>query len=108
MDDSMKNLKYHYMDKKVIEVKVKTKVDFSNSEGIKILKENDFIQEDQAIYLTKEGMNKVIAEFESKMSQTIKKDNSEMLCRDIVFKQANLYKSVLAAKEEEYIPYKYK
>lgn len=74
----------------------------------KILKKDDFIQEDQAIYLTKEGMNKVITEFESKMSQTIKKDDTEFLCRDIVFNQARLYKSVLAAKEEKYIPYKYK
>ena len=39
MDDSMTNLKYHYMDKKVIELKLKEKVDFSNVEGIKILKE---------------------------------------------------------------------
>ena len=39
MDDSMTNLKYHYMDKKVIEVKLKNKVDFNNSKGIKILKE---------------------------------------------------------------------
>ena len=41
MDDSMTNLKYHYMDKKVIEVKVKTKVDFSKVEGINILKHKD-------------------------------------------------------------------
>lgn len=39
MDDSMTNLKYHYMDKKVIEVKLKNNVDFSNAKGIKILKE---------------------------------------------------------------------
>ena len=41
MDDSMTNLKYHYMDKKVIEVKVKTKVNFSKKDGIKILKEKE-------------------------------------------------------------------
>ena len=41
MDDSMTNLKYHYMDKKVVEVKVKTKVDFSKEEGIKVLKEKE-------------------------------------------------------------------
>lgn len=41
MDDSMANLKYHYMDKKVIEVKLKSKVDFSNEKGIKVLKERD-------------------------------------------------------------------
>ena len=41
MDDSMANLKYHYMDKKVIEVKVKTKVDFSKAKGVNVLKEKD-------------------------------------------------------------------
>ena len=41
MDDSMTNLKYHYMDKKVIEVKLKNKVNFSNKKGIKILKEKE-------------------------------------------------------------------
>ena len=41
MDDSMTNLKYHYMDKKVIEVKLKNNVKFDNSKGIKILKEKD-------------------------------------------------------------------
>ena len=41
MDDSMTNLKYHYMDKKIIEVKVKTKVDFSKAKGVTVLKEKD-------------------------------------------------------------------
>ena len=39
MDDSMSNLKYHYMDKKVVEVKLKNNVNFSDEKGIKILKE---------------------------------------------------------------------
>ena len=41
MDDSMTNLKYHYMDKKVIEVKLKNIVNFSSAKGIKILKEKE-------------------------------------------------------------------
>ena len=41
MDDSMSNLKYHYMDKKVIEVKLKKAINFANAKGIKILKEKD-------------------------------------------------------------------
>lgn len=41
MDDSMTNLKYHYMDKKVIEVKLKNNVNFNNEKGIKILKEKE-------------------------------------------------------------------
>lgn len=39
MDDSMSNLKYHYMDKKVVEVKLKNNVNFNDEKGIKILKE---------------------------------------------------------------------
>lgn len=39
MDDSMTNLKYHYMDKKIIEVKLKDNINLSNEKGIKILKE---------------------------------------------------------------------
>ena len=37
----MANLKYHYLDKKVIEVKLKNKVDFKNCKGIEILKQNE-------------------------------------------------------------------
>ena len=39
MDDSMSNLKYHYMDKKVIEVKLKSDVNFGEANGIKVLKQ---------------------------------------------------------------------
>ena len=38
MDDSMRNLKYHYMDKKILEMKLKKIVDFRNIEGVKVLK----------------------------------------------------------------------
>ncbi len=41
MDDSMSNLKYHYMDKKIIEVKLKSKINFNNVKGIKVLKEKE-------------------------------------------------------------------
>ena len=41
MDDSMPHLKYHYMDKKIIEVKLKTKVNFNDESGIKILKQKE-------------------------------------------------------------------
>jgi ABC-2 type transport system ATP-binding protein len=39
MDDSMTNLKYHYMDKKVIEVKLRNSVNFKDVKGINVLKE---------------------------------------------------------------------
>lgn len=41
LDDSMTNLKYHFMDKKTIEVKLKNDVDFSEAKGINVLKKNE-------------------------------------------------------------------
>lgn len=38
MDDSMNNLKYNYLNKKIVEVKLKEKVELENEEGITILK----------------------------------------------------------------------
>ena len=40
LDDTMNNLKYNYLNKKIIEVKMKEKVNLKDSEGIKILKDN--------------------------------------------------------------------
>ena len=39
MDDTMSNLKYHYLDRKIVEVKLKEKVALNNEEGINIIKE---------------------------------------------------------------------
>ena len=39
MDDSMTNLKYHYLNKKIIKLKMKEKVNLQDEEGIKILKD---------------------------------------------------------------------
>ena len=39
MDDSMTNLKYHYLNRKIIEVKMKEKVTLKETDGIKIIKE---------------------------------------------------------------------
>ena len=41
MDDSMTNLKYHYMDKKIIDVKLKNSVNFADEDGIKVIKEKE-------------------------------------------------------------------
>ena len=38
MDDSMENLKYHYLNKKIVEMKLKEPIDFSEDDGITILK----------------------------------------------------------------------
>ena len=42
LDDSMENLKYHYLNKKIVEVKMKEKVNLQAQEGITILKNKDF------------------------------------------------------------------
>ena len=39
LDDSMENLKYHYLNKKIVEVKMKEKVSINDEEGINVLKD---------------------------------------------------------------------
>ena len=42
LDDSMENLKYHYLNKKIIEVKMKEKINLDDSKGITILKDKGY------------------------------------------------------------------
>lgn len=42
MDDTMNNLKYHYLNKKIIEVKMKEKIDLKDEDGITILKDKGY------------------------------------------------------------------
>lgn len=42
MDDLMTNLKYHYLNRKIIEVKMKEKIDLKDQDGIKILKDKGY------------------------------------------------------------------
>lgn len=42
LDDSMENLKYHYLNKKIIEVKMKEKVNLDDEDGITILKDKGY------------------------------------------------------------------
>ena len=41
MDDSMENLKYHYLNKKIIELKLSKTCDFNSLEGITVIKQKD-------------------------------------------------------------------
>ena len=41
MDDTMNNLKYHFLNKKIIEVRTKEKIKLENEDGLKILKDKD-------------------------------------------------------------------
>ncbi len=42
LDDSMENLKYHYLNKKIVEAKMNTKINLDEIEGITILKDKDY------------------------------------------------------------------
>ena len=42
MDDSMENLKYNYLNKKIVEVKMKEKVNLDDEDGITILKDKGY------------------------------------------------------------------
>ena len=41
LDDTMNNLKYHYLNKKIVEVKSKEKIIFNNEDGTTVLKEKE-------------------------------------------------------------------
>ena len=42
LDDSMENLKYHYLNKKIVEAKMKEQINLSDEEGITILKDKGY------------------------------------------------------------------
>ena len=42
LDDTMDNLKYHYLNKKIIDVKMKEKVNLEDQDGITIIKDKDY------------------------------------------------------------------
>ena len=42
LDDLMENLKYHYLNKKIIDVRTKTKVNLDDEDGINILKDKGY------------------------------------------------------------------
>lgn len=42
LDDSMENLKYHYLNKKIVDVKMREKVNLDSEDGINILKDKGY------------------------------------------------------------------
>lgn len=56
LDDSMKNLKYHYLNKKIVEVNLKKDVKINEKDGIKVLKAKD------TLYKIEVDMNKTSME----------------------------------------------
>ncbi len=56
LDDSMRNLKYHYLNKKIVEVNLKNNIKIKQKDGIKILKDKD------TLYKIEVDMNKTTME----------------------------------------------
>lgn len=52
LDDSMKNLKYHHLNKKIVDVNLKTNIKLQEKDGIKVLKAKD------TLYKIEVDMNK--------------------------------------------------
>lgn len=52
LDDSVRNLKYHYLNKKIVEVNLKRNVKLEEKDGIKVLKAKD------TLYKIEVDMNK--------------------------------------------------
>ena len=42
LDDTMENLKYHYLNKKIVEVKMREKVNLDDEDGLTILKDKGY------------------------------------------------------------------
>lgn len=59
LDDSMENLKYHYLNKKIVEVKMKEKVSINDEEGINVLKDKGYILKVE-VDITKRSVTDVI------------------------------------------------
>ena len=64
LDDSMKNLKYHYLNKKIVEVNLKNAIDLKEKEGIKILKNKDTLYKIE-VDMTKTTMDELLGLFKA-------------------------------------------
>ena len=62
LDDSMKNLKYHYLNKKLIQVKMSKKVDLPECDGMTVLKAKDGAYEIEAD-MDKISVDKILSLF---------------------------------------------
>lgn len=70
LDDSMKNLKYHYMNKKIVEVNLTKEVDIQENEGIKVVKAKDTMYKIE-VDMTKSTMDELMQLFKAEDIQDI-------------------------------------
>ena len=70
LDDSMKNLKYHYLNKKIVEVNLKTDVHLPKKDGIKVLKAKDTLYKIE-VDMNKTTMDELLSLFKADDLQDI-------------------------------------
>lgn len=84
LDDSMRNLKYHHLNKKIVEVNLKTNVNIPKKEGIKVLKAKDTLYKIE-VDMNKTTMDELLSLFKADDLQdiTISSTPLEDIIKDI-------------------------
>lgn len=90
LDDSMKNLKYHHLNKKIIEVNMKNNIRIDKVDGVKVLKSKDTLYKIEAD-LNKTTMAEVMKLFDADNIQdiTISSTPLEEIIKDIYKRREN-------------------
>ncbi|MBO7219034.1 MAG: hypothetical protein J6V40_03565, partial [Clostridia bacterium] len=70
LDDSMRNLKYHYLNKKLVEVNLKKNVKIEETEGIKVIKAKDTLYKIE-VDMNKSTMDELLGLFKADDLQDI-------------------------------------
>ena len=84
LDDSMKNLKYHHLNKKIVEVNLKNNVKIPEKDGIKVLKSKDTLYKIE-VDMNKTTMNELLSLFNADDLQdiTISSEPLEEIIKEI-------------------------
>lgn len=84
LDDSMKNLKYHHLNKKIVEVNLKNDVKIEEKDGIKIIKAKDTLYKIE-VDMNKTTMDELMGLFKADDLQdiTISSEPLEEIIKDI-------------------------
>lgn len=84
LDDSVRNLKYHYLNKKIVEVNLKKNVKLKEREGIKVIKAKDTLYKIE-VDMNKTSMDELLGLFNADELQdiTISSTPLEEIIKDI-------------------------
>lgn len=84
LDDSMKNLKYHHLNKKIVEVNLNKNINIAETDGIKVLKAKDTLYKIE-VDMNKTTMDELMGLFKADDLQdiTISSEPLEEIIKDI-------------------------